>query len=387
MAIKSLDIKVDFPAIYQTIQLLTTRNFGQCNFGMGWVGVGALIASITYILYKHPPTSWTFLLSPWSHLAGRRIAPNAANSDPGSTTVPPKDGQRDAKPEKNDSTVLATASNRRHSDGETTPKAMPSIPASDIPPITLEEPLVTIKDAEEAATLPPGAAIGPNTQTEYVTPPDIRVPPPPSMALDPPPQAVRAQGRLSTPASTSLMPPPPPPLARPSPRAPLRPPPSAAASLRVPPGSRPSSSTLPVLPAPGKPQRTARPVMLEPGHSPLDWAALTSDPRNNLRGADLPPTLIRVTPSVLKQYNGRKGRDAWTSYQGKVYNITAFVPFHPGGKGELLRGAGKDSEKLFAEFHPWVNWDGMLAECMVGILVAEHSVGDHKQGGGLDEMD
>lgn len=89
---------------------------------------------------------------------------------------------------------------------------------------------------------------------------------------------------------------------------------------------------------------------------------------------------------MLKQHNGRKGTDAWTSYQGKVYNITPFAPFHPGGKGELLRGAGKDSEKLFAEIHPWVNWDGMLAECMVGILVAEH-IPDDRQDGKLDEMD
>lgn len=74
---------------------------------------------------------------------------------------------------------------------------------------------------------------------------------------------------------------------------------------------------------------------------------------------------------MLKIQNGRKGRDAWTSYQGKVFNIQPYVPFHPGGKGELLRGAGKDSAKLFLEVHPWVNWDAILGECLVGILVGE----------------
>lgn len=105
-----------------------------------------------------------------------------------------------------------------------------------------------------------------------------------------------------------------------------------------------------------------------------------------MRGANLPPTLLRVTPSMLKAQNGRKGRDAWTSYQNKVYNITPFVPFHPGGEGELLRGAGKGSDKLFLEYHPWVNWDGMLGECLVGILVSEED-GQQDTSTELDTMD
>ena len=87
---------------------------------------------------------------------------------------------------------------------------------------------------------------------------------------------------------------------------------------------------------------------------------------------------------MLKTQNGRKGRDVWTSYQGKVYNITPYVPFHPGGKGELLRGAGKDSANLILEVHPWVNWDAILGECLVGILVAE---GEQVEGNTLDAMD
>jgi cytochrome b involved in lipid metabolism len=96
-----------------------------------------------------------------------------------------------------------------------------------------------------------------------------------------------------------------------------------------------------------------------------------------------------VPPSQLKHQDGRRGRDAWTVYQGKVYNITPYLPFHPGGEGELMRGAGRDAAKLFMEVHPWVNWEAMLGECLVGILVAE---GEDQQGrkegaGELDEMD
>lgn len=82
--------------------------------------------------------------------------------------------------------------------------------------------------------------------------------------------------------------------------------------------------------------------------------------------------------------NGRKGRPAWTSYQGRVYNVTAYLPFHPGGQGELLRAAGRDGAKLFAEVHPWVNWEGILGECWVGVLGQE---GEEEVTNRLDEMD
>src|SRR6201999_1863147 len=92
----------------------------------------------------------------------------------------------------------------------------------------------------------------------------------------------------------------------------------------------------------GVPKKLAsKQAILEPGYSPLDWAALTANLSSNMRGKDAPEQLIKVAPSRLKKQNGRKGRDAWTSFQGKVYNITPYLPFHPGGKGELMRGAGQ----------------------------------------------
>ncbi|KAJ5594913.1 uncharacterized protein N7459_001121 [Penicillium hispanicum] len=106
-------------------------------------------------------------------------------------------------------------------------------------------------------------------------------------------------------------------------------------------GSARLSSTL-TPPSAMKPPAASRKIVLEPGYSPLDWASLTSKPNAQLCGAGLPPGLLRVTPSMLKAQNGRKSRDAWTSYQGKVYNISPYIPYHPGGKSELLRGAAKD---------------------------------------------
>ncbi len=78
-----------------------------------------------------------------------------------------------------------------------------------------------------------------------------------------------------------------------------------------------------------------------------------------------------MTPSALRRQTGRRGADAWTALNGRVYNISPYLPFHPGGEPELLRCAGRDGSRLFGEVHPWVNYETMLASCLVGILVDE----------------
>ena len=83
---------------------------------------------------------------------------------------------------------------------------------------------------------------------------------------------------------------------------------------------------------------------------------------------------------MLKKMTGRKGKDAWSVFNGRVYNISPYLPFHPGGEPELLRCAGRDGTKLFGEIHPWVNYEGMLAACLVGIFVTEEE--EAARGGG-----
>lgn len=91
---------------------------------------------------------------------------------------------------------------------------------------------------------------------------------------------------------------------------------------------------------------------------------------------------------MLKQHNKRD--DAWAAFNGKVYNITPYLSFHPGGEKELMRVAGRDGTRLFGESalagcsptiayhclgltHAWVNVEFMLAACLVGFLVPEPS--------------
>ncbi|KAF7336741.1 Cytoplasm protein [Mycena venus] len=158
-------------------------------------------------------------------------------------------------------------------------------------------------------------------------------------------------------SDSALMPPPPvPSLASRTPGVSTKS--SASSSLLV-----PTTTTKP----PTKPSKKREKVALAPGHSPLDWAALKSS-GVDLRGVD---TLMRIPPSVLKQHRSKD--DAWTAISNKVYNITPYLPFHPGGERELMRVAGRDGTHLFASTHAWVNADFMLDTCLVGFLIPEPS--------------
>ena len=85
---------------------------------------------------------------------------------------------------------------------------------------------------------------------------------------------------------------------------------------------------------------------------------------------------MRIPPSVLKQHNKRD--DAWMALYGKVYNVTAYMPYHPGGEKELMRVAGRDGTKLFGVpvwkcsdetflLTPYSSRDAWVGECRVHV--------------------
>ncbi|XP_078580402.1 cytochrome b5 reductase 4-like isoform X1 [Branchiostoma floridae x Branchiostoma japonicum] len=124
---------------------------------------------------------------------------------------------------------------------------------------------------------------------------------------------------------------------------------------------------VPQFPALASPQRAGggkprNKVALKPGRSLMDWIRLS-------KSKDLSGTggrLQNVTPKELAKHD--KEGDVWTAIRGKVYNVTAYAEYHPGGAEELMRAAGKDGTDLFNEVHRWVNYESMLESCLVGRL-------------------
>ncbi|EDW77059.1 uncharacterized protein Dwil_GK22167 [Drosophila willistoni] len=108
---------------------------------------------------------------------------------------------------------------------------------------------------------------------------------------------------------------------------------------------------------------------LKPGYSLMSWIKLCNS------GADLSGTQGRVVPvtrNELALHN--KVNDAWMAIRGKVFNVTRYIDFHPGGVDEIMRGAGRDATKLFDEVHAWVNYPQLLGKCYVGPLKENASV-------------
>ncbi|KAJ4286223.1 hypothetical protein N0V90_013257 [Kalmusia sp. IMI 367209] len=314
------------------------------------VAVSLLAISLSLLLFKHPPSSWRTFLRP--------SVPPPAEPKPSEATAD-RGEQHESPPQPpNDSDLRWEGGS---SSPEGTPKVAPSNSANGAVP-TFSLAAHESSDEDDDDNLPPPSFPALNS-AQRASPPAPMVsmaPPPKPVSMAPPPNP-----------SSSLMPPP-----RLNPSN-LRALPTSSQSMRVPttgplpnrgpvPNRGPPISNGGLAPMVKTPNARGK-VLLSPGHSPLDWANLQRSGKN-LAGV---PSLLRVTPSMLKEKNGRKGKPAWSSYEGKVYNITPYLPFHPGGEGELRRVAGKDGRKLFMEVHPWVNWDNMLGECLVGIMVTE----------------
>jgi len=76
------------------------------------------------------------------------------------------------------------------------------------------------------------------------------------------------------------------------------------------------------------------------GFSNYDWLQKTFPQR----------APIRVTTSELSRHN--TDSDVWIAIQGRVYDISQYISFHPGGKYQILRGKGIDATELFFKVHP-----------------------------------
>ena len=64
-----------------------------------------------------------------------------------------------------------------------------------------------------------------------------------------------------------------------------------------------------------------------------------------------------------------KKEDAWIALQGKVYNVTEWIPQHPGGDA-ILQCLGKDATSIFEGIgHPSYVYDHVRPQFLIGTLV------------------
>jgi cytochrome b involved in lipid metabolism len=63
--------------------------------------------------------------------------------------------------------------------------------------------------------------------------------------------------------------------------------------------------------------------------------------------------------------------DAWIILSNKVYNITPYLPYHPGGESIMQSVLGKDATILFHKYHTWVNIDNLIGPLYLGTLIKE----------------
>ncbi len=73
-----------------------------------------------------------------------------------------------------------------------------------------------------------------------------------------------------------------------------------------------------------------------------------------------------ITAEALRTHS-RPG-DHWMAIHGKVYDLTRFAEFHPGGKRLIEDFSGKDASDAFDRHHAHVPIDEAVGGCVVGLF-------------------
>ena len=98
--------------------------------------------------------------------------------------------------------------------------------------------------------------------------------------------------------------------------------------------------------------------------SHIEFMSMMESNRDPLNRQGQP--LQNFTIEDLRLHNTAK--DAWIAINGKVYDMTMYVDYHPGGK-IIMNAAGTDGTHLFNRYHPWVNIEALIGKLHIGNLV------------------
>ena len=105
------------------------------------------------------------------------------------------------------------------------------------------------------------------------------------------------------------------------------------------PDTETSNTDSPVLP-PTKPV-VKPPVVIQPA---------PTEPTTPTTPVEPPPVVVSgISMSVVATHNN--ANSCWSAIDGSVYDLTSYIPKHPGGKSEILAICGKDGSSLFEGQH------------------------------------
>ena len=120
---------------------------------------------------------------------------------------------------------------------------------------------------------------------------------------------------------------------------------------------------------------------VRPGFGLHDWINLTRHAKDlaQRKGASIRRD---IPASEVKTHN--KPHDGWIILRGKVYNISPYLAYHPGGADIIEKCLGRDATVLFDKYHRWVNLDGLVGCLLLGYLKVEKRKADDDSGGYLN---
>jgi cytochrome b involved in lipid metabolism len=114
---------------------------------------------------------------------------------------------------------------------------------------------------------------------------------------------------------------------------------------------KPSSTTSSASPSSTAAATRRSKVALRKGFGLADWHRLvqTSKDLAQLKGQPL----RHYTWDEIRQHKSLY--DGWMVLKGKVYRISPYLAYHPGGEKIMQRALGTDVTALYNKYHRWVN--------------------------------
>ncbi|KAL7569208.1 hypothetical protein ACA910_016766 [Epithemia clementina (nom. ined.)] len=105
-------------------------------------------------------------------------------------------------------------------------------------------------------------------------------------------------------------------------------------------------------------------VVVRKGFGLSDWNRLVQVSKDLAQRRGQP--IRRIRWDEIRKHNSL--HDGWIVLNKKVYFISPYMAYHPGGERILKPVLGKDATVLFEKYHRWVNEEPLIGKLLLGYL-------------------